>query len=183
MPVLVLTQCLSRAGKTMIGKTAIDRTMIATTMNGKMLAASALLAGLGSVLAWSMVPFPPCVMPHRAPLSQLEERLRRMPVHISEFAPVSQSEPLALPRCGNVRAPEALLTPDPLWQVHDDSLHVRVSFIVGADGHVHSAFILDSGGPDEDQLILRAVRRWRYRPALCNGVPIDSEARIRFGLR
>jgi hypothetical protein len=27
------------------------------------------------------------------------------------------------------------------------------------------------------------VRRWRYRPALCNGVPTESEARIQFGIR
>jgi len=60
---------------------------------------------------------------------------------------------------------------------------VRVSFIVGSDGHVHDAFILDSGGPGEDQIVLRAVRFWRYRPALCNGVPIDSEALVRFSIR
>lgn len=104
-----------------------------------------------------------------------------MPAHISEFSPVAP--PLALPRCGNVRPPEALLTPDPLLQVEDDQLNVRVSFIVGTDGHVHSAFVLDSGGPNEDQIVLRAVRYWRYRPALCNGVPTDSEARVRFSIR
>jgi len=89
---------------------------------------------------------------------------------------------LALPKCGNVRPPEALLTPDPLLQVQDD-LHVRVSFIVGSDGQVHGAFILDSGGAKEDQIVLHAVRFWRYRPALCNGVPTDSEALVRFSVR
>lgn len=93
------------------------------------------------------------------------------------------SEPLALPTCGEVRPPEALLTPDPLLHVKDDTLRVRVSFIVGSDGHVHSPFILDSGGPEEDQIVLHAIRFWRYRPALCNGVPTDSEARVRFSLR
>ncbi len=107
--------------------------------------------------------------------------LHRAPGHISEFPPLS--EPLALPKCGNVRPPEALLTPDPLPQVQGDDLDVRVSFIIGPDGHVHSPFILDSGGPNEDQIVLSAVRRWRYRPALCNGVPTDSEARVRFRIR
>lgn len=105
----------------------------------------------------------------------------RVPAHISEFNPVS--EPLALPRCGNVRPPEALLTPDPLLSVEDDDAPVRVSFIVGSDGHVHSAFVLNGAGPDEDAAVLRAVRQWRYRPALCNGVPTDSEARVRFMIR
>ena len=141
------------------------------------------LAGLSGVLAWCAVtsPSPFRVIPRRVPLTQIEETLRRAPAHISEFSPVS--EPLALPKCGNVRPPEALLTPDPLLHVQDDDLNVRVSFIVGSDGHVHSAFVLDSGGSDEDQIVLRAVRYWRYRPALCNGVPTDSEARVRFSIR
>jgi len=118
--------------------------------------------------------------PRGKPLTQAEKTLRRVPAHISEFAPVA--EPLALSKCGDVRPPEALLTPDPLLHVQDDDLKVRVSFIVGADGRVHSAFVLDSGGPDEDLIVLRAVRFWRYRPALCNGVPTDAEALVRFSI-
>ena len=145
-----------------------------------------LLAGFGLLLAcgavMSAVASPsPVIVTEQIPLTRWEKSLRRMPAHISEFSPVS--EPLALPKCGNVRPPEALLTPDPLLNVHDDDLRVRVSFIVGSDGHVHSAFVLDSGGPGEDQIVLRAVRFWRYRPALCNGVPTDSEARVRFSIR
>ena len=141
------------------------------------------LAGLSGVLAWCAVtsPSPLRVVSHGVPLTQLEQTLRRAPAHISEFSPVS--EPLAVAKCGDVRPPEALLTPDPLLHVQDDDLDVRVSFIVGSDGHVHSAFVLDSGGSDEDQIVLRAVRFWRYRPALCNGVPTDSEARVRFSIR
>jgi TonB family protein len=141
------------------------------------------LAALNGILAWCAVtsPSPLRVSPPRVPLTQIEQTLRRAPAHISEFSPVS--EPLALPKCGNVRPPEALLTPDPLLHVQDEDLNVRVSFIVGSDGHVHSAFVLDSGGSDEDQIVLRAIRFWRYRPALCNGVPTDSEARVRFSIR
>jgi TonB family protein len=115
------------------------------------------------------------------PLSQLERTLRGAPSHINEFA----SLPFALPRCREVNPPEALLTPDPLLRVpfQDDDLKVRVSFIIGADGHVHSAFILDSGGAEDDQSILRIIRFWRYRPALCNGIPTDSEALVRFILQ
>jgi TonB family protein len=143
-------------------------------------ATAVLLAVFGGVSAWCAVTSTSTVMPPRVPLAQLEKNLRRVPAHISEFAPVS--EPLALPKCGNVRPPEALLTPDPLLRAEDDDLRVRVSFIVGADGHVHSAFVLDSGGPGEDQIVLHAVRYWRYRPMLCNGVPTDSEALVRFSV-
>ncbi|MGB9196208.1 MAG: energy transducer TonB [Terriglobales bacterium] len=130
--------------------------------------------------AWS-IPEVSLIGPTRTPLAQSENRLHRVPAHISEFNPVS--EPLALPKCGSVRPPEALLTPDPLLPAEDDDVPVRVSFIVGSDGHVHSAFVLNGAGPGEDQAVLRAVRLWRYRPALCNGVPTDSEARVRFMIR
>src|SRR5258708_10980193 len=112
---------------------------------------------------------------------ELEKALGSVGADIPEVARVGQ--PVALPKCGNVRPPEALLTPDPLLHVQDDDMNVRVSFIVGSDGQVHSAFVLNSGGPDEDQIVLRAVRCWRYRPALCNGVPTDSEALVRFSIR
>lgn len=142
---------------------------------------AAVLAVLGSALAWCATPSPSRVILDQASLTRMEERLRGMPVHLSEFSPVSG--PLAVPRCGDVRPPEALATPDPLLQVDNANLRVRVSFIVGVDGRVHSAFVLDSGGPGEDQIVLRAVHRWRYRPALCNGVPTDSETRVQFGIR
>ncbi len=114
-------------------------------------------------------------------LAHREKELHRIPAHISEFTPVSP--PLALAKCGDVQPPEALLTPDPVLHFQEDELKVRVSFIVGSDGHVHSAFVLESGGPDEDEVLLHAVRFWRYRPALCNGVPTDSEALVRFSIR
>jgi TonB family protein len=143
-------------------------------------ATTILMAGCSGCLAWCALVFS-ASDPPRPPFAHSETTLRRVPVHISEFAPVS--DPLALPKCGSVRPPEALLTPDPLLQPEDDDLRVRVSFIVGTDGHVHSAFILNSGGPGEDKVVLRAIRSWRYRPALCNGVPTDSEALVRFSIR
>ena len=132
-------------------------------------------------VAWCSAARPLRVNPNRRSLPQAEAALRRVPAHISEFTPFS--EPLALPKCGSVRPPEPLLTPDPILPLEDQDLLVRVSFIVGSDGYVHSAFILDGAGSGDDEAVLRAVRQWRYRPALCNGVPTDSEARVRFRLR
>ena len=135
---------------------------------------------LSAALAWSSIALPLSIAPNHPALANLENDLGRASAHISEFSPVSS--PLALPKCENVRAPEALHTPDPLPHLETDDLIVRVSFIVGTDGHVHSAFVLESGGYHEDQIVLRAIHHWRYRPALCNGVPTDSEARVRFSL-
>ena len=147
----------------------------------KTLATSLVMVGLCAAPGRSVTSHSSRVALDRPTLTKLEVQLRRLPAHLSEFSPVS--EPLALPRCGDVHPPEALVTPDPMLQVDEDNLRVRVSFIVGVDGRVHSPFILDSGGVREDQVVLHTVRRWRYRPALCNGVPTDSEARVQFGIR
>jgi len=109
-----------------------------------------------------------------------EPALLRASVHYAEFSPIAPA--LALPACADVRPAEALLTPDPRFPAEIAGSPVRVSFIIGSDGHVHSAFVLSSGGSDEDATVLRAVKAWRYRPATCNGVPTDSEARVRFSL-
>ncbi len=114
------------------------------------------------------------------PLAAGEQNLRRTPAHRSEFTPIYAS---VSSTCADTRLPEALLTPDPVMQDLGSDRLIQVSFIVGADGRVHSAFILDSGGRNQDRAILGAVGRWRYRPALCNGVPTPMEARVSFVLR
>lgn len=149
------------------------------TRLGLWIALSIIVPTCFGALSWCSLGKPAALLQRKVPLSQLERGLRGAPSHINEFASVS----LALPRCREVNPPEALLTPDPLLPIQDDDLKVRVSFIIGADGHVHSAFILDSGGPEDDESILRVIRFWRYRPALCNGIPTDSEALIRFILQ
>lgn len=114
-------------------------------------------------------------------LLERERRLWSSAVHDSEYA--------AMPRtasrnaCGAAQPPQALTTPDPLLEDTDLSSKVSVSFIIGTDGRVHSALIMESAGPNEDQTVLDAVRSWRYRPALCNGVPTEAEAKIEFSNR
>src|SRR5580765_8402764 len=97
-----------------------------SAMNARKLAASLLMVGLGAGQGWSAISDSSRVDLNRTPLTKLEDQLRRLPAHLSEFSPVA--EPLALPGCGDVRPPEALVTPDPMLQLDDDNLHVRVSF-------------------------------------------------------
>jgi len=139
-----------------------------------------LLLVLSCAPGWSSAIRPLRVNTHRIPLSQSESHLRRAPAHVSELTPTMPT--MAVPRCESVQPAEALLTPDPLLPIAPDGPLVRVSFVIGPDGRVHSAFVLYSGGANEDAAVLRAVRGWRYRPALCNGVPTDSEVRVRFSI-
>jgi TonB family protein len=86
-------------------------------------------------------------------------------------------------RCEDTRLPEPLTTPNPLAQWQDSGIKVTVSFIIGADGKVHSPFILEGSGDASDRTVLNAIRAWRYRPATCNGVPTEMEGKTEFSSR
>jgi len=116
-----------------------------------------------------------------AVLEQREQRLSRTVTRASQFSDV----PHANWRwsCEQVQAPVALATPDPLLTPAGGGKRVRVSFIIGTDGRVHSPLILESAGMAGDHHVIETVRRWRYRPATCNGVPTETEGKIEFSIR
>jgi TonB family protein len=114
-------------------------------------------------------------------LSAHEQQVWTAAVHDSEFAAVPR--PASRVSCEATRPPEALATPNPLLDKPQETSRVTVSFIIGTDGRVHSPLILESAGPSEDRTVLDAVRSWRYRPATCNGVPTEAEAKIEFSSR
>ncbi|MGA9304789.1 MAG: energy transducer TonB [Candidatus Sulfotelmatobacter sp.] len=123
------------------------------------------------------------VPPSRLSQTALSEREHQFetPARATEFSNVPHSS--ARSRCEDTQPPEALTTPDPLLVPIEAGLKVKVSFIIGADGRVHSPLILQSGGPAGDRNVLRTVRAWRYRPATCNGVPTEAEGKIEFSRR
>jgi TonB family protein len=115
------------------------------------------------------------------PVVEREAWLAKTPVRSAEFADVPHTS--ARSRCEATQPPEALTTPNPVMENTDPSLKIRVSFIVGTDGRVHSPLILESSGTREDHAILNTVRAWRYRPAMCNGVPTETEGKVEFSSR
>ena len=114
-------------------------------------------------------------------LSAREHQVWASAMHDSEFAAVRH--PAARLSCEATQPPQALATPDPLLDEPESNSKVTVSFIVGTDGRVHSPLVLASAGPSEDRTVLDAVRSWRYRPATCNGVPTEAEAKVEFSSR
>jgi TonB family protein len=99
-------------------------------------------------------------------------------IHKARFNDIPHT--LATASCENTHPPEALATPSPLLLGADVEDKLIVSFIVGTDGRVHSALVLQGGSSLDDHLVLQVVRHWRYRPATCNGVPRESEAKVEF---
>jgi TonB family protein len=114
-------------------------------------------------------------------LPERERQVWKTPSRATEFSDVPHTSARA--RCEDTRPPQAITTPDPLPLPFAAAQKVKVSFIVGADGRVHSPLILESAGPAGDRNILRTVRTWRYRPATCNGVPTEAEGKIEFSRR
>jgi TonB family protein len=114
-------------------------------------------------------------------LEQREHSLRHSFARASQFADVPHIS--ASRACEEAQAPEALATPNPLFTPAAQGRKVKVSFIIGTDGRVHSPLILESGGMIGDWHVLRTVRTWRYRPATCNGVPTETEGKIEFSSR
>jgi TonB family protein len=114
-------------------------------------------------------------------LQSREGRFTRSLVRAAQFVDVQHIS--SRPSCGEVQPPEALTTPDPLFTTSAFGHKVKVSFIIGIDGRVHSPLILESGGLAGDRRVLQTVRSWRYRPATCNGVPTETEGKVEFSTR
>lgn len=114
-------------------------------------------------------------------LQTRERQFTRSLVRAAQFVDVRHIS--SRPSCGEVQPPEALTTPDPLFTTSAFGHKVKVSFIIGIDGRVHSPLILESGGLAGDRRVLQTVRSWRYRPATCNGVPTETEGKVEFSTR
>jgi TonB family protein len=123
----------------------------------------------------------PSLRPRSATLEQRESQMSRSLTRASQFVDVLHVS--SRPACEDVQPPEALTTPDPLFTASAHGQKVKVSFIIGTDGRVHSPLILESAGLAGDRHVLQTVRTWRYRPATCNGVPTEIEGKIEFSSR
>jgi len=79
--------------------------------------------------------------------------------------------------------PEPLATPNPLLD-SADHVQLTVSFVVGIDGHVYGPVVLEGTREgvkvEQARPVVDAVRLWRFRPAVCNGAPTESEAKVEF---
>lgn len=111
-------------------------------------------------------------------LSRRERRFISPVVRASQFVDVRHIGSGS--SCEEVEPPEALTTPGPLLAPSALGRKVKVSFIIGIDGRVHSPLILQSAGLAGDRRVLQMVRTWRYRPATCNGVPTEIEGKVEF---
>ena len=124
------------------------------------------------------LPSVPVVPSNRRTVEKREQQVLRALARRAQFEAVPHGN--GRPRCEQNQPPEPIATPDPLLSPFGRNQRVRVSFIVGTDGRIHSPLILQSAGASGDRRVLQTVRTWRYRPAMCNGVPTESEGKVEF---
>ena len=58
--------------------------------------------------------------------------------------------------------------------LHDLNRTVVVTIRVGTDGLVSRSAVLESAGSDFDRNAEETVRKWRFKPALCQGIPFET---------
>ena len=82
--------------------------------------------------------------------------------------------------CEDLQTPQPISTPAPALAAAGRHGAIRVNFVINTDGVIENPVVVLSGGARFDRIVTRTISRWRYRPAVCNGVPIQAEASIEF---
>ena len=142
-------------------------------------------------VAPTATPIPP--PPPPTPTPKPEPTNTPRPTATPKPEPTNTPRPTATPR------PEPTNTPRPKGPTQDaratkqvnpdipDDLRdaqfktsVRVRVEVGADGSSSASLRTSSGNAQIDSLVLRALNRWRWKPALKEGEPVASTQYFRF---
>lgn len=100
--------------------------------------------------------------------------------------PVPTPTPAPPRPAGPTRNAEASFSPDPTIP---DSLKrgefksfVRVRVEIAADGTFEASLRTTSGNPEVDQRVLEALKRWKWKPALKNGIAVESVQVFRYDI-
>src|SRR5450631_2766413 len=123
----------------------------------------------------------PAVRPQSTTFEERERQVSKALTRASQFVDVYHIS--SAPACEDVQPPEALATPDPILTPAASGKRVKVSFIIGTDGRVHSPLILESAGLAGDRHVLQTVRTWRYLFFICNAATTETEGKIEFSSR
>ena len=83
------------------------------------------------------------------------------------------------PSCPAIRPPRPLATPLPALPKAGRA-NPKIRFVIGTDGRLHKMAIVNSAGRTADSRAVNTLRRWRYTPATCNGVPMEAEGTVEF---
>lgn len=84
--------------------------------------------------------------------------------------------------CQDMKAPKAVYAPDPEYSSEARKANLEgISTLwlqIGADGKIMAAAVVRPLGLGLDEKALSAVRTWKFEPALCGSVPVQSEVAV-----
>lgn len=98
-----------------------------------------------------------------------DDKLFRIPTDAIEFE-----------NCKDIRPPLAVSTPEPDFShvPHHRQQLLVFSAIIAKDGRVQEAWLLNPSSDDLSAKARDAVMRWKFKPAICSGQPINVEIRL-----
>ena len=144
----------------------------------------AILLALAPITALSMTTT--ARISHAAILEQRENYFSGALKPAAQFASVPHVS--SRPSCEDVQPPEAMATPNPLATPAARGRKVKVSFIIGTDGKVHSPLILESAGCSaigmccercaRGDIVLPPAMAFRPRPKARSSFPADRKEQL-----
>jgi len=82
----------------------------------------------------------------------------------------------------NVQPPVPVFRPDPDWSQFPTGQIPGPGGVYAAhvdvNGNVHGVSVVRPGDPKVDELVLEALRNWRFEPATSNGRPVEATDRL-----
>jgi TonB family protein len=125
----------------------------------------------------------------RAPTSYscFEDKKLRLQAHVVElalrpeldqnlFAPLPDGKEGA--HCPTTPQPPKVVQNDAPFSPGAEKGIVTISLSVGTDGKGHDLKVVDSPSKASENTALEAVRKWKFKPALCQGEPMDAEIAV-----
>jgi TonB family protein len=133
-------------------------------------------------------PFGPKSVPRG--IQVFEDKERVADIHIELLAELDSLPQEALqppagsrefPVCDKPEPPVALKTVEPRFPGFTGT--VILTALVGSDGTVREAAVVQTMGEEVDAAAVAAVRQWKFLPMLCEGVPGPAEVNIQINFK
>ncbi len=78
-----------------------------------------------------------------------------------------------------IKSPTAVYDPDPERpRTSGGQTPVVINMVVGTDGKTHDLRVTSAPNRDFDKAALEAVRQWTFKPATCDGEPVEAHVAV-----
>jgi TonB family protein len=123
-------------------------------------------------------------------MQHLDNGIKAVTAHVVHLSTVPFDEGLLVPprgaierrQCPGIQHAVPVKTPDPSYpkSASENRLigDTTVSMTVLADGSVGEIQLIGSGGRSMDDMTLKTLQSWKFKPAMCGAEPVVSEIEV-----